>query len=603
MKMKKFLDFYPPLNLDEVFVKKKNATIYAKENSSEQQGMLAKNKSFSSILQQINVNTQLNAGNGLSSEKLTNMRNSYLRNSTDNMKKYDANAANKFDFKLLKEIEEHPIKYFRKLGPLEKIFHGDNPKSRCYIYRTLLISSEIDFYKNINLVKKAIAEWRNMNALLRCCVANKQSENSTLKDDYFAQVPDDKLNSLDNVKFLYYTSKLDQSFDEIWKLIVEKEKLDSITDDSLLWRLTFFQIKSLPEFFNGNYHYTLTLTYDHSIMDGRSSYNSLLQLLTIIENMYVFNHTSEPADTTILPSKEEIFKQRPKLVLDQILKNCFIKTPEFLDVKNAIKSSYIRLKYLSAEEEEHGCIYTHEHQPFVRVKELTEISQKNNSKFRTLLINQQDLEKILKKCKQNETKLTSFINMVIILALRLVYLKYGDEEAKNDPINFTVNVSLRETEEFKDLKPSALGCYVGLYFNSFKEKFNLNDNTWKKELWTYASQESKAFHARLSNGQFIQPVVLATPRAKNEFFYHFANSNIGVVKACMTEKRLIRIKQSFTTSRYNPENNFCWFTNLIATINNQLCWSISFNSYYIKQEYISLIIANISKIIKKILTD
>lgn len=90
-------------------------------------------------------------------------------------------------------------------------------------------------------------------------------------------------------------------------------------------------------------------------------------------------------------------------------------------------------------------------------------------------------------------------------------------------------------------------------------------------------------------------------RQKNEFFYHFANSNIGVVQASLTKDKLIRVKQSFTTARYSKDNNFCWFTNLLATINNQLCWTISFNAHYVSQDFISLIIRNISKIVKELI--
>ena len=160
-------------------------------------------------------------------------------------------------------------------------------------------------------------------------------------------------------------------------------------------------------------------------MDGRSSYNALLNLMTLIEKMYTFEEvlSVRPTKTEILPSKEDVYKDRPKMVLDQYLNNVFLKAPEFIDHRNAYKSAYIRLKYLKKEAEETDVIYHHNNQPYKRLKDLVNLSQNLNSKFRTLVISPEDLAKLLEKCKTNSTKLTSVLNMVMILALQLLYRK------------------------------------------------------------------------------------------------------------------------------------------------------------------------------------
>lgn len=228
-------------------------------------------------------------------------------------------------------------------------------------------------------------------------------------------------NEFENIKFLKYISN-QQNFDEIWKLLVEHETTLSSEDDSLLWRLTFFNIKHLSGIFKNSNHYAIIMTYNHCIMDGRSSYNSILQLLAFIEDI----HTNKREKTNfikteILPSKEEIYTNRPKLVTEQYLNDVYLKTPHFLGKQRAQQTSYIRQKYLTAEEEETGVIYNHDKTSYITVKQLVEVSKTINSRFRTLVINQKDLEVILAKCKANGTKLTSFLNMVIILALKLVY--------------------------------------------------------------------------------------------------------------------------------------------------------------------------------------
>ena len=491
------------------------------------------------------------------------------------------------------------IKYLRKLGTLEQSCRGTDYESRVYVCRSLMISSEIDLYNDIDLVKKAIQKWMSINTFLRCIVAKHKAVDSDKLGEYFALPSRDKITNLENVKFLYYNSKCGETFDEIWKLLIEKEKVDPFGDESLLWRLTFLQIKCLPVSFKGPFHYVLTLTYDHSIMDGKSSYTQLLKLIALIENMKELVLESEPMDNYILPSKEEVFKNRPPMP-DQPAGYCYIKTPDFLDVKNAAHSAYVRLENLSLEEEEHGLIYTHDHKPFVTVKELVQISKQSFSKFRTFIIGDSDLAKLLQKCRQNETKLTSLLNMVIILALKKFYMSNGDEETKNDPITFANIVSLRELEEFKLLKSDTLGYFASIYLNAYRDKNALSDSDWQKKLWLLAQQESKSFHILLNNGQFTQPIWLTIPKAENEFWYHFANTNLGVVDSSLTKNRLIRVDQTFTSLKY-PANRSYWFINMLATVNNQLCWTVHFDSHYIKQEFISIIIENIRQIINDLI--
>ena len=114
-------------------------------------------------------------------------------------------------------------------------------------------------------------------------------------------------------------------------------------------------------------------------------------------------------------------------------------------------------------------------------------------------------------------------------------------------------------------------------------------------------RETTVFHESLNRGEFIHSIHLPSKKKENdEFFYHFGNSNLGVLRSELTESKLIRVKQAFATGRYSKENFLCWFTNLLATIDNQLCWTISYNSYMIKEDVINQIIDNLTKIIKSV---
>ena len=498
-------------------------------------------------------------------------------------------------------------KLIRKLGQNEKIFHGQSDINRSYIYRSFIITSEVNLYENVDLVYKAIDEWKRIHPLLRCRVLSKTNPENNTKEGYFAYATDEKIKSHANVNYLKYKSNSSKTCEDIWKLLVEREAtLPLDGENGLLWRLTFLEVKNLSKPGHSNFVYAVILAFDHAIMDGRSSYYAVLQLFSIIEDLYNSNYT-RPKENPLLPSKEEIFKHKRNDNQPQTPKY-YLKAPKFLDMENAIKTTYIPLKYLARDEEERGMIYTLDNKPFLSIKELVNISKNSNSKFRTLVIHKADLADILRKCKVNGVKLTSFLNISIILALRMMYEKFCEKIRYDDNdqlINYSINISLREFENFQAYNPeknSTIGCYIGLSFNSFGDNLRFGESGWVKNFWELARRESEEFHRKLDNGEFINSIHLPSKKKeKNEFFYHFGNSNLGVLQSAVKGKKMIRVKQTFATSKYSKENFLCWFSNLIATIENQLCWTISYNTGTVRQEVITMFIDNLTKVIKELM--
>lgn len=569
------MDFYPPLNLENVFDRHRNDQVLA-------------NFGFNLIYnrQANGLNSVLKSKSHQSVQRPLNLKPLHFPNNSW----VNLNEFNKFP------------KLLRKLGQNEKIFHGTNDSARSYIYRTVIISSEIDLYNNLDIVLKAIDEWKQVHPLLRCRVVTKQDQ---AKDKYFAFATEAKIASTENVQFLYYNSNSSKQSEDIWKLLVEREsKIPLNGENGLLWRLTFFQIKNLTD---SVYLYAVILTFDHCIMDGRSSYTSLLQLFSFIEDLY-HNTYIPKAENPILPSKEDIYKSR-KANAPQVANSFnYSKAPEFLDIENAAKSSYIRLKHLTSEEEHYGMIYKYDHTPYISVRELVDISKENNSKFRTLVVHKPDLSRILAKCKQNGVKLTTFLNMTIALAIKLIYEQFENDyylKEVEPVINYTTNISLREFPEYQSFctdKNGSIGCYIGLSINSLKSKIDLTYPNWTEDFWYLSNLESQVFHEKLDRGEFVHSIYLPNrKKERDKFFYHFGNSNLGVLPSSISEKRLIRIKQTFATGKYSRENFLCWFSNLIATVEGQLCWTISFNTQFIKQEIISLLVEKMTQIIKELI--
>lgn len=131
----------------------------------------------------------------------------------------------------------------RKLGQNEKIFHGQSDFARSYIYRAFIFTSEINLFQNIDLVYKAIDEWKRLHPLLRVRVVNRVNPETNLKEGYFAYATDEKQKSHENIKFLYYKSNSSKTCEDIWKLLVERETTLPIDgENGLLWRLSFLEV-------------------------------------------------------------------------------------------------------------------------------------------------------------------------------------------------------------------------------------------------------------------------------------------------------------------------------------------------------------------------
>ncbi|CAF0830964.1 unnamed protein product [Brachionus calyciflorus] len=561
------MEFYPPLNVDKIFDRsiEINDSMVSKFGFLQPK-LLSKSKSRDSV-----------ESKSFKSDLYLNRSKSQLHNSS--------------------------IKVLRKLGLNESLFHGLNETNRSYIYRTVIITSEINLFENLEVVYKSINEWKSIHPLLKCKVISNINNEG---EKYFAYSTDNKTNNNGNIHFYHYASNHSKSCDDVWKLLVERETtLPLSIQNGLLWRLTFFQVKITS---NGNsklFFYAVILTFDHSIMDGRSSYLSLLQLFSLIENNYfqIENNINEKA---ILPPKEEIFKTSKDIIENQ--PKFYIKAPDFLKLEKNDESSFRKLKNLTQEEEENGMIYTNENKPLISIKELINISKKNNSKFRTLIIKKLDFDKILLKCKENQVKLTTFINMCLVMAIRLIYekkdyhLNYMNREEK---ICFTTNISLREFSDFKNFNldtKNSIGCYIGLAFESFEKNLNYGKRNWVEHFWKICNEESLDFHKKLENREFIDSIRLPSRNKEtDEFFYHFGNSNLGILESSISNKKMIRIKQTFATSRYSKENFLCWFSNLIATVDGHLCWTISYNTCFIKQDIINLLIENLTNITKELI--
>jgi hypothetical protein len=328
----------------------------------------------------------------------------------------------------VKEKEEGTNDFIelRRLGTNESIFHGDNPTSRSFILRASFISSVFDLYSNKGKqTLKGINEWKRLNPLLQARIITKTDPQTNKQIHHFVlpkQIEEDN----DNIKLLRYENSSNKISNDLWKLILDLESTTTPNNTELQvpWKLTFLQHRDGQSLPNSKHTYFIILTYHHAIMDGKSSYMALLELFSILEGIYTKTYQSQKDSLkTILPSREDIFKNRTLgPIPESRLTKEYIQAPRFLDVDNAPATSYRRLKNITDDDEATGRLYqiNNEDSLFITVKQLIEISKTLPTRLRTIIIKKVEFDKVVANCRLNNCKMTSFISLVVIKAMRMV---------------------------------------------------------------------------------------------------------------------------------------------------------------------------------------
>ena len=279
------------------------------------------------------------------------------------------------------------VEILRELSPSEKILDYETRSCSLMDSRSVLISSKIDLYENIQVVINAINEWKQIHKLLRSCI-HIDKENSLIRN--FALASNEVINSFDNVKFLKYDSNDTQ---DLWKILFENDIFKPYNHETgLLWRLYF--IKE-----NNSNAYRIIFTVHHAIIDGRAHFCLIQQLLQLIEWIY-FNKQFKFNPYEILPS------------IDTLILSGLSKTNNEDENEEALIESYKIPDYFKPENNLESSssivnIYTFDDKFYASIDSITnENKNKSFTKFLNFVVESERFLKILNKCKLNKLRLT-----------------------------------------------------------------------------------------------------------------------------------------------------------------------------------------------------
>lgn len=341
-------------------------------------------------------------------------------------------------------------------------------------------------------------------------------------------------------------------------------------------------------------------------MEGRCTYRIFLQLLNIIEQ-HITNTYKRMETTDLLPTIEDVFYNKFKQIKrnDENLEK--FKMASFVDIEKSILDSYRDPQFLNQNDWENMQFKSLKNNQYVfSLKDLITISKKNNSKFRFVCFDSNVNIQLIKMCKQKNVKFYGLLNVILNMAFKKLYNKYGsnNEIDKQHDIYYVNTVSLRcNLDEFVELHGQDCNEIMGYFVNFMLNKSHIeidkiNDPT---SFWNFVKTETENFQSRLKNNEHLSEPKWAKNLKYNEQNCDYWLANLGVLPYSYKENGLFEINDSFFASKCCREFKDRFVLNNFVTINNKLYWSISFNSYFTDQFFIDDYINYVKEIVKMII--
>lgn len=475
----------------------------------------------------------------------------------------------------------------RKLGACECVYDYEHSIGNVILTHVFKLKTKIDLIQNETHILQSIYKWKQRHALLRAKILTFKTDEKVCSSEKYFTVTNDDYDCLSKHNLWFYTINSDLNEQECLRLISDYSYnlpfIDSAND--LLWRLGLVKFSSCC--------YFLVFTVHHAIVDARNVFSIIDELLGIL-----VENTSSHYESASFRIEDSIE--------DKVLNSPMRKTPyDFNHGQEFTESCKIPLNFGHNKATE----------TFIQVELISKSNKisissidKSITKTKQFCINSKQLECLLSKCKIHNTKLTGCLNMATILATRKLYNFFKSDPLLNR-IQYHVLVNLR-TYLSPALSNNSMGYFAVVFTSIFNEETQMNEETfWSDKFWFLAKQESDAIHNRIYNNEHFENAkhdiqLLEQINSDNKFSnanVHFAMSNLGVMNQSTKSLDTIKIDEHYfgTTCVQNRWSALVFHG--ITTVNDQLCWSISYNSECIRDEVIDYLSNFINEILNRIL--
>ena len=213
----------------------------------------------------------------------------------------------------------------------------------------------------------------------------------------------------------------------------------------------------------------------------------------------------------------------------------------------------------------------------VSMNELIDVCERSITKFYMINFAGDKYHRFIAKCKQNNAKVTSVFNGMLVVAWRLVYKHFltagdiGAESTSSLPINYATLVNMRSF--VKNVEMEALVWFCTKLYSSYAGELDIDadeTNFWRTKFWQLARQESETLHQRLSKGEQFRMWESSKPVGQDESGIHYGMSNVIIPPQLTNEFKLFKIQEIYTFTSYSKDwlaffsfdhFSICWLQN------------------------------------------
>jgi hypothetical protein len=496
---------------------------------------------------------------------------------------------------------EQKLGIMRKMGAAEVLYDHEVSIGNLFLVHSFKIQTKINFIENRELVVNAINYWKQINPLLNSKILTVDKDECFATEKYFVYADESKINTCDNLK-MYSLKNIERSGDpdQYWSLLYEYEMNKPFvdTETGLLWRVMFIQNDPSEQ---ENFTYWIIFTAHHAIVDARNVFVLHQELFEIIEDLK--NGVFEIKPTKCLqPSIEEKLFENDEAKLRDIK-----LTPNkiFTEFSKIPKSFGTNREFISDSSlTQEGEFLDKKNNEMLKIKDLV---TKRNLDFITLskvfVVKKDIFSRLMKKCKTMQAKLTGCLHVITAMATQNLYKALvPDESAMYETIQYQLVINLRPFLQ-PPLDNSATGYWAIILAGL------LSSTDLQNDFWHAAKLESDLIHERIGQNEHFESskfdTLLLDQMKSGATYedgggYHFALSNLGNMGANPSDKQIKIVEHHFGLSFLEKR----WVTVIfhgITTIDDELFWSITYNSKLIREDIVDTLVKNINKIILEII--
>lgn len=497
----------------------------------------------------------------------------------------------------------------RKMTGHETGLNIEQHKGRFINPRIFILDSLINLFKYKTDLLNAISLWMQIHPLLQSKIKTLQvydkRNNEFLECGYFERASEEKIKSHDNVIFLRFKSIKKFDSDKIWKLLLENElisPLDAI--NGLLWRIKLIELDSSTNTSDLQvFKYGLIFTAHHSITDGRNAFAIILELIELIEHVYIKKINKINEESIKIAIYETNFENDPRNVTKH--EECYFgysnDVQEDIIMPDCLKPND-KSENVSKDDDNvnyQDSIYVDDNEVvYITANDIIRKRENHYCGFRIMCFNEENFLKLLTKCKQNKVKITGCLEVIISIALYKTLQFFSNECNKVETLKYKVTINLRN-----HFDPPIDIRVMGLWIYSFKSKISLKNlnldenNFWKITIWKLINCQCDILHEFLESKIFIKEEFLRDNEDKiyksmkgyrvKDVGSYFALTNIGQMESKPKKSfDCIKINEYYSVLSFLEDDFAQASFNSMCTIHNNLYWALSYNKKYFKEDVI-----------------